>query len=62
MPPRKQKGRRRDQKLKSLKSRLAKLAAAQGRVTLPTRKPLKRILKVRIAGPTIARTVIEDRR
>lgn len=45
----------------SLEARLAALAA-QGRLTLPTRKPLKRIRKVKIAGPTIAQTVIEDRR
>ena len=44
----------------SLEARLAALAA-QGRLTLPTRKPLKRIRMVKIAGPTIARTVIEDR-
>ena len=45
----------------SLEARLAALAA-EGRVTLPTRKPLKRIRMVKIAGPTIAQTVIEDRR
>ena len=44
-----------------LEARLAKLAA-QGRVTLPTRKPLKRVRPVRIAGPPISRTVIEGRR
>ena len=46
---------------KSLKPRLAKLAA-QGWVTLPTRKPLKQIRTVKIAGPPISRTVVEDRR
>ena len=45
----------------SLEARLATLAA-QGRLTLPTRKPLKRIRTVKISGPTIAQTVIEDRR
>ena len=45
----------------SLEARLAKLAA-QGRVTLPTRKPLKGVRAVRIAGPPISRTVIEGRR
>lgn len=45
----------------SLEARLA-ILAAQGRVTLPTRKPLKRVRMVRITGPTIAQTVIEDRR
>lgn len=45
----------------SLEARLARLAA-QGRVTLPTRKPLKRVRMVKISGPPISRTVIEDRR
>ena len=45
----------------SLEARLATLAA-QGRLTLPTRKPLKRIRTVKITGPPIAQTVIEDRR
>ena len=45
----------------SLEARLATLAA-QGRVTLPTREPLKRIRMVKITGPTIAQTVSEDRR
>ena len=45
----------------SLEARLARLAA-QGRVTLPTRKPFKRITPVKIAGPPISRTVVEDRR
>ena len=44
-----------------LEARLAALAA-QGRVTLPTRRPLKRIRTVTIAGPPISRTVINDRR
>ena len=46
---------------RSLEARLAALAA-QGRLTSPTRKPLKRIRAVKIAGPLISRTVIEDRR
>ncbi len=45
----------------SLEARLARLAA-QGRLTLPTRRPFKRITPVKIAGPPISRTVIEDRR
>jgi len=45
----------------SLGMRLGNLAA-QGRVTLPTRKPLKRLRPVKIAGPPISRTIIEDRR
>jgi len=44
-----------------LEARLAKLAA-QGKVTLPTRKPLLRVRAVKITGPSISSTVIEDRR
>ena len=58
---RRAKTRSRDPKAASLEARLAKLAA-QGRVTLPTRTPLKRIRMVRIADPSISRTIIEDRR
>jgi hypothetical protein len=46
---------------KRLNERLAKLAA-QGKVTLPTRKPLLRVRAVKIAGPSISSSVIEDRR
>ena len=46
---------------RSLEARLAALAA-QGWVTLPTKKPLKRIRAVKIPGGLISRTVIEDRR
>ncbi len=46
---------------RSLEARLAALAA-QGWLTLPTRKPLKRIRAVKIQGGLISRTVIEDRR
>jgi len=45
----------------SLHARLAKLAA-QGRVTLPTRKPLKKVRTVKVSGPPISRTILEDRR
>jgi len=45
----------------SLDAKLARLAA-QGRVSLPTRAPLKRVRLVRVRGPRIARTVVEDRR
>lgn len=44
-----------------LDARLAKLAA-QGLVTLPTRKPLKMVRKVQVSGRPISRTVLEDRR
>ena len=45
----------------SLHARLAKLAA-QGLVSLPTRKPLKKVRAVRVSGPPISRTILEDRR
>jgi prevent-host-death family protein len=45
----------------SLDAKLARLAA-QGRVSLPTRAPLKRVRLVRLRGPRIAQTVVEDRR
>jgi len=45
----------------TLQARLARLAA-QGLVTLPTRKPLKKVRRVRVSGPPISRTILEDRR
>ena len=45
----------------SLEARLAKLAA-QGLVTLPTHKPLKRVRLVKVSGPPISKTILEDRR
>ena len=45
----------------SLSARLAKLAA-QGLLTLPTRKPLRKVRRVRVSGPPISRTILEDRR
>ncbi len=47
--------------LMSLQARLAKLAA-QGLVSLPTRKPLKKVRTVKVSGPPISRTILEDRR
>jgi hypothetical protein len=46
---------------KSLDARLAKLAAS-GLVTLPTGKLLKRVRRVRVSGPPVSRTILEDRR
>ena len=45
-------------------SREAKLArlAAQGSVTLPTKKPLKRVRLVKVSGKPISRVIVEDRR
>jgi prevent-host-death family protein len=45
----------------SLEARLAKLAA-QGFVTLPTRKPLQRVRLAKVSGPPISKTILEDRR
>jgi len=45
----------------SLEARLAKLAA-QGFVTLPTRKPLKRVRLAKVSGPPISKTILQDRR
>jgi len=45
----------------SLQARLAKLAA-QGLLTLPTRKPLRKVRRVRVSGPPTSRTILEDRR
>ena len=45
----------------SLEARLARLAA-QGVLTVPSRKPLKRVRRVRVSGPPISRTILEDRR
>ena len=47
--------------IRSLEGKLARLAA-QGRVSLPTRAPLKRVRLVRVRGSRIAQTVVEDRR
>ena len=45
----------------SLEARLARLAAL-GLVTLPTHKPLKRVRLVKVSGPPISQTILEDRR
>lgn len=44
----------------SLEARLAKLAA-QGRITLPTRKLRKRIKRVHVKGVPISHLILEDR-
>ena len=45
----------------SLEARLARLAAL-GLVTLPSHKPLKRVRLVKVSGPPISKTILEDRR
>jgi prevent-host-death family protein len=48
-------------KAKSLDARLARLAA-EGLVTLPTRKRLARVHRVKVKGRPVSRTILEDRR
>ena len=45
----------------SLQARLAELAAS-GLVILPTAKRLTRVRRVRVSGPPVSRTILEDRR
>ncbi len=45
----------------SLEARLAKMAA-QGLVTLPTRKPLKKVRLAKISGSPISQAIRQDRR
>ena len=52
---------KRADKAASLEAKLARLAA-QGTVTLPTQKPLKRVRLVNVSGKPISRAIVEDRR
>jgi hypothetical protein len=45
----------------SREARLARLAA-QGAVTLPTQKPLKRVRLVKVSGKPLSKVIVEDRR
>ena len=45
----------------SREGRLAQLAA-QGRLTLPTRPPRKRVRLVKVSGPPLSAIILEDRR
>lgn len=45
----------------SQEARLAKLAA-QGFLTLPTHKPLKRVRLAKVSGPPLSGVILEDRR
>ena len=49
------------QTILSLEARLAKLAA-QGLITLPTHKPLRKVRLARITGAPISKIILEDRR
>ncbi len=46
---------------KSLEARLARLAS-RGLITLPTRKPLKRVHLAKVSGIPISKMILEDRR
>ncbi len=46
--------------LATREERLARLAA-QGHVTLPTRKP-QRLSRVRVGGPPVSKAILEERR
>ena len=45
----------------SLEARLVKLAS-QGRIRLPSRRPLKKIRRVTVSGRPISELILEDRR
>lgn len=45
----------------SLEGKLARLAAS-GSVTLPTRKPLKKVRLVKISGTPVSKIILDDRR
>jgi prevent-host-death family protein len=47
--------------VETLEAKLARLAA-RGVVTLPTRKPVKRVRRIKVSGRPVSETVIEDRR
>lgn len=49
------------ERIVSLDARLARLAA-QGLVTLPTRKPMRKVRPVKISGLPVSRIILEDRR
>jgi prevent-host-death family protein len=48
-------------RIESLEARLAQLAA-QGRVTLPKRKPISRVRPVKVPGKPMSQIILEDRR
>ncbi len=49
------------ERARSLEARLARLTA-QGLVTPPARKPMRKVRLVTIAGPPVSKIVLEDRR
>lgn len=49
------------ERVESLDARLARLAA-QGRVAMPTRSPLRRIRLAKVRGAPVSQTILEERR
>ena len=47
--------------VRSLETRLAQLEA-QGLLTAPQRKPLKRVRRVKVGGPPLSTIILDDRR
>ena len=47
--------------VRSLETRLAQLEA-QGLLTAPQRKPLRRVRRVKIGGPPLSTIILDDRR
>jgi prevent-host-death family protein len=50
-----------ERQVETVEAKLARLAA-RGIVTLPTRKPMKRVRRVGVSGKPVSQTVVEDRR
>jgi prevent-host-death family protein len=50
-----------ERRVETVEAKLARLAA-RGIVTLPTRKPMKRVRRVGVSGTPVSQTVVEDRR
>ncbi|MDR7484001.1 MAG: type II toxin-antitoxin system prevent-host-death family antitoxin [Armatimonadota bacterium] len=49
------------ERVASLEARLARLAA-QGLVTLPSGRPLRKLRLVKVSGPPVSKAILEDRR
>ena len=47
--------------IRSLETRLAQLEA-QGLLTTPQRKPLRRVRRVKVGGPPLSTIILDDRR
>jgi prevent-host-death family protein len=49
------------ERVASLEARLARLAA-QGLVTLPSGRPVRKVRLARVSGPPVSKVILEDRR